>query len=258
MLNLKSKAPLDALVAEVEKVLSERADVLTMIAKAEAKQSECQAELAAARERIAHEEYQAAQVEGGLAVASKAAQQRLAEAELQSKSARFRVQGNRDRVGAIEQRLMAAWAAVLKYREDFMLGKIQALSDQFDAVLGDLVRLVWKTRAFYGGWPRFRGTTFVNPIPALAGFLMGNPFTKRVYIQGEFVQHDGRLVSSSRHLELSSEGSALRDELQTLKERVTGLAGALKEAGVSGTDLKPQGGEEGPEEEPVDDGAVRD
>jgi len=257
MLSLKSKDPLDALVAEVEKVLSERADVLAVIAKAEAKQSECEAELAAARERIAHEEYQAAQVEGGLAVASKAAQQRLAEAELQSKSARFRIRGVRDRMGAIEQRLMAAWAAVLRYRQEFTLGKIEALGQDWDEALTGLVRLVCKARALQFFIPRALPRGLFHPASALAQIIVPNPFTRQWYIQGEFIRNGERMVSSKHHLELSPEGSALHDELQTLKERITGLAGTLKEAGVSGIDLKPQGGEEGPEK-PVDDGAVRD
>jgi hypothetical protein len=249
MFNLKSSDPLDGLLAAAEGIISERAALLETIAKAETRLGEAEAGLAVAEERVAGEEFEAAQKEGGLAVASKAAQQALAEAELKTKSARFRLQGLQPGLKPIDERLLAAWASVQKYRQDFIRDKIETLSEEFDETLKALVRLVCKARIFRSARLKFRPRGFFHPGAALARFWISNPLAGSTYIDGQFVRDADRMRDSIQHPEMDPEALALRDTLQGVEERVMRLGAALKEAGVAGVDLKPQGGGETVEEE---------
>lgn len=224
MFNLKPSDPLDGLIKQTEAILGERAQLLEMIARAETRLAESEAELTAARERIGREEFENAQKEGGLAIASKAAQQVLAEAELKTKSARFRLQGLRAGSASIEERLAAAWRDVEAYRDDFRLGKINAAVQEFDDALKLLVRLIHKARMLSRvghKWSKINPPH--HPAAGLTRLRAENPYTGTLWVNPpEFVSNGKRMVNNRKqdHWRADPEVAALYDAIDAVNQRV--------------------------------------
>lgn len=131
----KSSDPLDGLLAGAQSIASKRAEILIAIQNTESRLGEAERELQAARERMAAEECEAAQKEGGLAIASESARQAVVSAELKVKSVRLRLKGFGPQCQAIDRDLLAAWDELEKYREGFMRERAYELSQQFTSLL---------------------------------------------------------------------------------------------------------------------------
>jgi hypothetical protein len=237
MFNLKPSDPLDGLIKQTEAILGERSQLLETIARAETRLGEAEAELTAARERVSREEFENAQKEGGLAIASEAAQQVLVEAELKTKSARFRLQGLRAGSVLIEERLAAAWSAVESYRADFRSGKINAAAQEFDDALKLLVRLIHKARMLSRvghKWSKIKAP--FHPMIALESFQAGNPYTGVSWARPGGVVKDGeRMVNTKKadRWRAEPEVAALYDAIDAINQRVNQLGVALRNGGMT-------------------------
>jgi hypothetical protein len=253
---MKPSDPLDALIKQAEGILGERAQLLETIARAETRLGELEAELTAARERISREEFENAQKEGGLAVASKAAQQVLAEAELKAKSARFRLQGLRTGLVPIEERLTAAWRAVETCRDDFISGKVNAAVQEFDDALKLLVRLIYKARMLGHVWRKWSETEArFHPARGLGRFQAANPYTGVLWVKpAEFVRDGERMVDSSqqKRWQADPEVAALYDAIDAIKQRVNQLGIALSNSGMAVAGCQPKTDEDALPEEPAE------
>ena len=248
-----SNDPLDGLIKQAEGILGERVQLLEVIARAETRLAESEAKLTAARERIGREEFESAQEEGGLAIASKAAQQVLAEAELKTKSARFRAQGLRAGLAAIEERLAAAWNAVGRYRDDFISDKMQTANEEFERLLKALVRLIYKVHSL-GEFPEQWRKTFgkCSPRSILGHFFAGNPYTGITRIDRQLIREGDKITTGDHSWPADPEAAALYDAIDAVNQRVNQLGTALKKGGMTGIECHSESDDDALPKEPAE------
>lgn len=142
MFGSKSNSPMDKILDDAQAIVAERAKLLESIQVAESRLAEANERIRAAGERVAAEEFEAAQREGGLAIASKAAQQGVAEAELKAKSARLKLQGLRSQREKIAADLVPACEALTAYRDEVFRQRAAEVSDEFDAAIDKVRSLI--------------------------------------------------------------------------------------------------------------------
>jgi hypothetical protein len=148
MFSLKSNNDsLGELLENAQKLVAKRNNVIESIQAAESILAEANEQIGATKERVAAEEFEAAQKEGGLAIASKAAQAGVAEAELKAKSCRLRLQGLQAQREKIEADLVPAWEKLKVFRDDFFLQSASELSEQFQAAVDSFRGLICKALA---------------------------------------------------------------------------------------------------------------
>lgn len=232
MFNSRSNEPLDKLLSDAQGIMFEREEFLAGVQKTETKIAECEQELQAARERIAAEEFQAAQKEGGLAIASKAAEQALAEAELKIKSARLRLRGLLGQRERIEARLVAAWDRLEAHRDDFIRQKVAELRAQFDAMIEAVLGWLWRLHALlpyagaqqgekYGCRPS--GDHLIclfNPIGTGNGLVIKD---------GMFVRFHGKDGTIWKTWQQDAEASKLNEAIRTMNERISPIEAIAKQ-----------------------------
>lgn len=135
-------SPFEKAVSKAEGMIAERARLLDEIRRAAENLAALDSDVAAARQRVADEEFQAAQTEGGLAVASKAVLHGLAELELRAKSVRLRVQGLQAKVAGVNEQIRSAYAEIDALRREFVDRRSSDLSAQFDAAVDHFLGLL--------------------------------------------------------------------------------------------------------------------
>jgi len=235
--------PFDALVEAAQGIVARREKVLLDILAAESRVVDADEQVRAAGAIVASEEWAAAQDPGGLAVASRGALAAVAGAELAAKSCRLRLDGLRARLNAIEESLEGTWAAIEKYRDEFLAGKIEAMSREFDEALKTLVHMICKARALSGvgfKWPKTHAP--LNPVLNLAKCDVGNPFTGVRWVQPfEFVRVGDRMIASRSHWRIDPEAAAFRDVIDAVNQRVHEVGVLLGKVALSVAEEEAQG-----------------
>jgi len=235
MFNLKPNDPLDSLMSGAKTIVTERGRLLETIGKAETRLREAEAEVAGARERVTNEEFEAAQREGGLAIASKATQQALAEADLNAKSARLRLEGLRAGLNPIKERLEITWKALERYRDEFILDKVETASQEFDEVLKALIHAIFKARALAKLRPKWSGICApFHPAVGLARIHAENPYTRIHCVRPpDFVWVAGQMIRREGSWRIDPEAAALYDAIDTVKGQVQQIGVLLGKVGLS-------------------------
>jgi hypothetical protein len=146
---IKPIDPFKELLTKARGIASERTKILNAIHENEARLAEGNQALASAQARIAEEEFQAAQSADGIAVASAAALQAVADAQLKVKSYTLRLLGLRTKRHGLDEALTAVAAELDDFRQQFLAGQIAKLRDQFDDAIEGVIRLFVKTEAIF-------------------------------------------------------------------------------------------------------------
>ncbi len=230
--------PVDAfekLLSKARAVLSERGKVLEGIRENESKLAAAENTLGAARTRVQKEEFDAAQSEGGLAIASRAASQAVEHAVLAARSIRLRLKGLRDKLAQVEEELSAARLALDQCEEEFLAGKLAEITAQFDEQIDSVIRMLSRVFVLRGHC----GPGFVNKYnfaPSLFEFRMHNLARPSgpVINQALFRDRDGKLRSFDKDRLDDPEASQLNGELQAMKDRIAEIGAEAAGKGQQG------------------------
>jgi len=232
MFNLGLSDPLDKPLSEAQGIAAERAKILEAIQGEESNLSGLEEKLAAARGVVTSEEFAAAQVEGGLAIASKAAQQAVAEAELRVKSAKFRLQGLRNKLSESEKKLLSVWRELEEHRDEFLRRQIAELDRQFDAEVEAVIHLLSRAKVlrryctarheekynFHFRWGQ--EANFPNPIGRNGNFIRGDMF-----------RIGGKNHSMNNHWADDPDAVQLNSKIEAILESMAPIGSIAKEIG---------------------------
>jgi len=224
--DLKSSDLLDNLVSEAQSIAAERAEILGRIQKENQDLAAAEQLLTTARARVADEEFAAAQVEGGLAVASKAAGQAVVELGLKVKSVRFRTRGLQTRLEQVEHSLQSVWERMVEFNAGYKREKLASLGEEFEAAIRNFLSLLCRARALKN---HLRHGEF-ECISTLNAIYLANPVTRVCYVDRGFLRTDRSLHTTLEHAWAHDAVARELDEsLSAIKERLAPVETWIKE-----------------------------
>lgn len=138
---------LKVLLAEAGGAIDERAKLLATIAQGQTTLTEAQQELSAAKKRQVAEEYEAAQTEGGLAIATAATERAVADAALKVKSAQLRLKGLETGRARTDAALLEAWRRIEGWRNQFVEARVAEVQAEFGAAISGFFSLLCRVKA---------------------------------------------------------------------------------------------------------------
>jgi len=233
-LKSKSTDPLDELLNNAQAIVAERNKMLEAIQATESKLAEANEDLRAAGERVAAEEFEAAQQEGGQAIASKATQQSLAEAELKAKSARLKLQGLRTQQEKIEADLFSAWERLQAVRDAFLQERAAELSEQADRAIVSIRGVICRALAFRrcagGHFAEKYGHAMARMINSFVSNASSVIQGHRCSIQGGiFTDADGSKWALTGHWDRDAEALGLCEAIQGIDDRISPIGAVMSE-----------------------------
>ncbi len=225
----KSGDRFEKLVSEARNVSGERADVLRSIRENEASLPTAEGALAAAQKRTAEEEFEAAQKPRGLAIASTAALEAVADAQLKVKSIKVRLTGLRTKLAGTDQRLSAVKSELLVYRDNFIGAKILELRDKFDDAIEALIPLLCETLALYDVCgDGVRAKCSFEPYQVLFQTIMINPVDRArsgIFNKQFSRTRDGHELAIRQNWRQHPEADQLCKSIQAITDRITEAVG---------------------------------
>jgi hypothetical protein len=232
---------LDGLLAEAQRIAEQRAKALELIHQTEAALLAAEHDLTASQERQAQEEFEAAQADGGLAVASRETQQTVAKGELLVKSVGFRLRGLQPKLGTINEALLRAWEGVEAHIDAALAQQVSDLSDEFDAAVENLISVAWKAIVIRKHAPRqleSRGAfgidgvfslSVFNPLRTLAAMFVYKPSeVPGSGLHNGMVNWRGLLLGKLKdNWDASPEARALDGEMRAAEDRVAPISAVV-------------------------------
>jgi hypothetical protein len=214
---------LEPLIREAMEAERERRRILGLIEQAQARQAEAEQDLRTASSRQIQEEYEAAQTEGGLAIASDETLAAVADAELRIKTANLRRQKLMADLTAANGRITAAWEAAQAAVMVDLRQAADEIGKEFDAIVWRTITLLRKSVMLLRhrtDRPQFNNTP---------GMVLYNPWASE---KGVFI--DCRLASfsdGSTSLEdwkVDAEACALDEAIRGTKDRIAPIGELVK------------------------------
>ena len=239
MSNLKLCGTLDPLLSEAQRIADRRTKALETIHQTEVALSEAERDLVAARERQSREEFEAAQTDGGLAVASKGTQRAVAEAELLVKSIGLRHRGLQPKLGQFNEKLLEVWERIEAHIETVLEKQVSDVSSEFDAAIENLISVTQKAIVLHRhgreqlskDFFRLHGLgalSVFNPIRVLPGVFSGKPTeVPSSALRAGMLHWRDRLLGPVREHWDGPEARALDGEIRAMRDRVAPLSAVV-------------------------------
>jgi hypothetical protein len=230
--DLKSSDLPDNLLSEAQSIAAERAEILEAIQREEIELSGLQEKLATARGVVSAEEFEAAQTPGGLAIASKTAQQAVADGGLRVKSVGFRLRGLRDKLAGTEKELLHTWQKLERYRDDFLHQRIAEMQRQFDAEVEAALRLLFKARVLRKYCGANHGKAYNFHFSWGAESCFHNPLAQSGnLIRADLFRLGGKVGSIDNHWADDPAAAQLNSEIEALLGAMEPIGSIVKEIG---------------------------
>lgn len=225
MLGIRKKDKRQELLTEGRSLMTERAERLVILRSEQDALTTAQAEVDEARNRAAGEEFEAAQEDGGLAIASRATLQLVADLELRVKSIQFRIAGKQKQIREVEERLLEVWRDLEATHTEARELKVSEVSSAFDECIAKLQSLHTCAWALMKISPE---GTLVNPT-GMYSAVFANPISGEVGAEMGLIWVKGQPKEIGAYASIAPESAAILAEFAERDQQAAFLKEAVKE-----------------------------